>query len=63
MRDLAIRSGDAFLLVYSVDDQSSYDEMIRLKDLIYELRGENMPPIVVVANKTGIQYIACQFNV
>ncbi|KAI2806396.1 hypothetical protein RDWZM_006637 [Blomia tropicalis] len=54
MRDLAIRSGDAFLLVYSVDDQSSYDEMIRLKDLIYELRGENMPPIVVVANKTDL---------
>lgn len=52
MRDLAIRSADAFLLVYAVDDQDSYEEVIRLKDLIFELR-DNVPPVVVVANKTG----------
>lgn len=53
MRDLAIRSADAFILVYAVDDKNSYEEIIRLKDLIFELRGENVPPVVVVANKTG----------
>lgn len=54
MRDLAIRSADAFLLVYAVDDGDSYEEVIRLKELIYELRGESgVPPVVVVANKTG----------
>ena len=53
MRDLAIRSADAFLLVYAVDDQDSYEEVIRLKDLIFELRGDNVVPTCVVANKTG----------
>lgn len=53
MQDLAIRNADAFLLVYSVDDTASYDEIIRLKDKIHDVRKENVPPIVVVANKAG----------
>ena len=57
MRDLAIRSADAFLLVYAVDDPHSYEEVIHLKDLIYEVRGGNIPPVVVVANKIGILII------
>ncbi|XP_017487753.1 PREDICTED: ras protein let-60-like, partial [Rhagoletis zephyria] len=55
MRELAIRSADAFLLVYAVDDADSYEEVIRLKEHIYALRGETgVPPVVVVANKTDL---------
>ena len=53
MRDLAISTADAFVLVYAVDDQDSLDEVCRLKEHIIEMRGEHVPPIVVVANKIG----------
>lgn len=54
MRDLAIRTADAFILVYAVDDQDSLDEVSRLKEHILELREHNVPPLVVVANKIGM---------
>lgn len=53
MRDLAIQTADAFILVYAVDDQESLDEVCRLKEHIIKLRGPNIPPLVVVANKIG----------
>ncbi|KPM10069.1 GTP-binding Ras-like protein [Sarcoptes scabiei] len=54
MRDLAIRTADAFILVYAVDDQDSLDEVSRLKEHILELREHNVPPLVVVANKIDL---------
>lgn len=53
MRDLAIQTADAFILVYAVDDQESLDEVCRLKETILKVRGDNVPPLVVVANKIG----------
>ncbi|XP_075587908.1 ras-related protein Rap-2b [Dermatophagoides farinae] len=54
MRDLAIQTADAFILVYAVDDQESLDEICRLKEHILKLRGPNIPPLVVVANKIDL---------
>ncbi|KAH9413074.1 hypothetical protein DERP_006760 [Dermatophagoides pteronyssinus] len=54
MRDLAIQTADAFILVYAVDDQESLDEVCRLKEHIIKLRGPNIPPLVVVANKIDL---------
>ncbi|XP_003743750.1 ras-related protein Rap-2a [Galendromus occidentalis] len=56
MRRLAIGSGDAFVLVYAVDNESSYDTVRTLRDDILQLRqsDKTSPPIVVVANKTDL---------
>lgn len=55
MRRLAIANGDAFILVYSVDSEDSFEEVQRIREAIIEERGgQQLPPIVVVGNKTDL---------
>ncbi|XP_055931257.1 ras-related protein Rap-2a-like isoform X2 [Argiope bruennichi] len=53
MRELSIRSGRGFILVFSVDNLQSFHEAIQLWDLIQRIRGENVP-VVLVGNKTDL---------
>ncbi|XP_046583496.1 ras-related protein Rap-2a-like [Haliotis rubra] len=54
VRKHAIAKGDAFVLVYSVDDADSFEQIYSLRDLILEEKQENNVPIYVVANKIDI---------
>ena len=54
MRELAIGSADAFLLVYSQDDEGSFDEVRRILDQILSQRRGQVIPIVVVGNKSDL---------
>ena len=54
MVDISLQSADAFILVYAVDDPSSWDEVVRLRNLVIEHKGEQAP-IVVVGNKTDLE--------
>ncbi|KAK2817321.1 hypothetical protein Q5P01_025512 [Channa striata] len=54
MRELRIRHGDAFALVYAVDDPGSFEEVRRLRGEILELRGGKSAPITVVGNKAEL---------
>ncbi|XP_060071396.1 ras-related protein Rap-1-like [Ylistrum balloti] len=52
MRKLAIATSDAFVLVYSVDNDASFDEVKLLREQIIEER--NDVPIVIVGNKADV---------
>lgn len=52
MRKLSIRNGDAFALVYSIDDAESLEMIKNLHDEILEVKEDKFTPIVVVGNKS-----------
>lgn len=52
MRDLSIKSADAIILVYDVNDLATYKEVKTLRSQILALKGS--VPIVVVGNKTDL---------
>lgn len=51
MRALSISSADAFILVYSVVDASTFEDVRLIRDQIIETKGTTEVPIVVVGNK------------
>jgi small GTP-binding protein len=53
MRALSISSSDAFILVYDVNDASTFEEVRSLRDLIHASKGTEVP-IVVVGNKVDL---------
>ena len=54
MLKCSLASADAVLLVYSVSELESFEEVSRLRDLVHLHRGEEMP-VVVVGNKTDLE--------
>ncbi|CAL1290938.1 unnamed protein product [Larinioides sclopetarius] len=54
MRELSIRSGRGFLLVYSVDSLQSFREAAQLFALIQDIRGTQVP-VVIVGNKCDLE--------
>ncbi|XP_055954364.1 ras-related protein rapA-like, partial [Patella vulgata] len=54
MRKLAIAKSNAFILVYSVNDASSFDEVKIMREQIIAERDDENVPIVIVANKTDV---------
>lgn len=55
MRALSISSADAFVLVYDVNDASTFEEVRALRDQIHETKGGTAVPIVVVGNKIDLE--------
>lgn len=57
MRRLAIARGDAFLIVYAVNDASSFEIAGQLRKLVYEIKGDLVTgpiPMVIVGNKCDV---------
>lgn len=54
MRDLAIATSDAFLLVHSLDDFSTFDEVVNLRQQILAGTKNSKAPIIIVGNKLDL---------
>lgn len=54
MRNLSLKGGDAFILVYDVTNAETFEEVRRIRDDIHKVRQTNTVPIVVVGNKIDL---------
>lgn len=55
MRELYIKSGMGFLLVYSVTDRQSLEELMELREQVLRIKDMNRVPMVLVGNKADLQ--------
>ena len=53
MLGVSLQSADGVILVYSVAETSSFQEVVRLRSLVQSYKGAAVP-IVVVGNKTDL---------
>ena len=53
MRQLLIKKSDGFILVYAVDSPASFEEVRRLYDIIVDVKGADVP-VVLVGNKSDV---------
>ena len=56
MREQYMRGGEGFILVYSVTDRRSFDEVRRFKEMIDRVRNYEPVPIVVAGNKRDLEH-------
>ncbi|XP_061196608.1 ras-like protein rasD [Saccostrea echinata] len=55
MKEVYIQTGDAFVVMYAVDNQQSYDEAQVIRQEITRLKGRCFDNIVMVGNKLDIK--------
>ncbi|GAB1224100.1 hypothetical protein ENUP19_0173G0002 [Entamoeba nuttalli] len=58
MRDISIRQGDGFILIYSITSKESFEEMKRIYEWIYRVKDKDeneVLPIIVVGNKCDLE--------
>lgn len=56
MREQYMRGGEGFILVYSVTEKRSFDEIRRFKSMIDRVRNYEKVPVVVVGNKKDLEH-------
>ncbi len=55
MRDLYIKNGQGFLLVYSIVNQQSFIDVQPLRDQIQRVKGVSSVPMLLVGNKCDLE--------
>jgi small GTP-binding protein len=55
MRDLYMKSGQGFLLVFSITSKSSLQELVGLREEIIRIKDDVNVPIVIVGNKADLE--------
>ncbi|KAJ7578144.1 ras family-domain-containing protein [Mycena floridula] len=56
MRETYMRTGEGFLLVYSITSRSSFEEMSNFHQQVLRVKDMDSFPVVVVANKSDLEY-------
>lgn len=54
MRDLYIKNGQGFIIVYSLTSKQSFQDIKLIRDQIIRVKGHNKVPIVLAANKCDL---------
>lgn len=57
MREQYMRSGEGFLLVFSVTDRNSFDELPRFHKQILRVKDRDEFPMLMVANKADLEHL------
>ncbi|KAI9875294.1 MAG: Ras- protein rsr1 [Pleopsidium flavum] len=55
MRELYMKSGQGFLLVFSITSLSSLDELYELREQIIRIKDDERVPLVIVGNKSDLE--------
>lgn len=55
MRDLYMKNGQGFVLVYSITAQSTFNDLIDLRDQILRVKDADEVPIILVGNKCDLE--------
>lgn len=55
MRDMYIKTGLGFLLVFSITSAASLEELANLRDEIIRIKDDENVPIVIVGNKADLE--------
>ena len=56
MREQYMRSGEGFLLVFSVDNRSSFDEIYKYHRQILRVKDRDEFPMLMVGNKCDLEH-------
>lgn len=56
MREQYMRSGEGFLLVFSVADRASFDELFKFHKQILRVKDRDEFPMLMVGNKADLEY-------
>ncbi|XP_071548830.1 ras-like protein 2 [Panulirus ornatus] len=56
IREQYMRSGEGFLLVFSVTDRNSFDELLRFHKQILRVKDRDEFPMLMVANKVDLEH-------
>ncbi|BFZ58936.1 RAS1 protein [Savitreella phatthalungensis] len=56
MREQYMRTGEGFLLVYSITSRSSFEEILTFQQQILRVKDKDYFPIIVVANKCDLEH-------
>ncbi len=54
MRDLYMKNGQGFVLVYSISSQSTFNDLLELRDQILRVKDTPDVPMVLVGNKCDL---------
>lgn len=55
MRDLYMKNGQGFVLVYSITAQSTFNDLVDLRDQILRVKDTDDVPIILVGNKCDLE--------
>ncbi|GAB6019877.1 Ras-protein Rap-2a [Chamberlinius hualienensis] len=56
MRDLYIKNGQGFVVVYSLTNQQTFQDIRTMKDQIVRVKGVDRVPILLVGNKVDLEH-------
>ncbi|KAK5654357.1 hypothetical protein OQA88_7266 [Cercophora sp. LCS_1] len=54
MRDLYMKTGQGFLLVFSITSRASLEELVTLREEILRIKDDEKVPVVIVGNKADL---------